>query len=105
MMYKIVSIERGWTASAWGLMKPRQLFVTRSRMLVGEVQRTTDELMESFRLTELNQEELKDIRNRQGEPEQHRQALPKKWSKLEDCHFPLFVAFDKVRQPALNSSV
>ncbi|KAM5542262.1 hypothetical protein V8D89_004135 [Ganoderma adspersum] len=96
MMYKIVSIERGWTASAWGLMKPRQLFVTRSRMLVGEVQRTTDQLIESFRLAELSHEELKDIRNRQGELEQHRQALPKQWSKLEDYHFPLFIAFDKL---------
>lgn len=96
MMYKIVSIERGWSSSPWGLSKPRQLFVTRSRMLAGEVRRTTDELMESFRLAELSQEELVDLRNRQGD-EGHRRPLPKKWSQLEEDHFPLFIEFDKVR--------
>ncbi|KAI1785417.1 hypothetical protein LXA43DRAFT_899902 [Ganoderma leucocontextum] len=97
MMYKIVSIEWGWSSSSWGLSKPRQLFVTRSRMLAGEVQRTTDQLIESFRLAELNQEELVYLRRRQDEQEERRRPLPKKWSQLEDDHFPLFIGFDKLR--------
>ncbi len=63
-------------------------------MLAGEVQRTTDELMESFRLAELSHEELVALRNRE---EEHRRPLPKKWSQLEEDHFPLFIEFDKVR--------
>ncbi len=67
-------------------------------MLAGEVQRTTDQLIESFRLSTLSREELVDLRERQYEQDDRR-PLPKKWSQLEEDHFPLFIGFDKVRRP------
>ncbi|TBU23100.1 P-loop containing nucleoside triphosphate hydrolase protein, partial [Dichomitus squalens] len=97
MMYKIVAIEHGWASSyTWGLTKPRQLFVTRSRMLAGQVHRTVNEVLESFRLAEMTQAELAELRTRRDQPEELRRPVPKKWSQLDDDHFPLFLSFDQV---------
>ncbi|TBU42439.1 hypothetical protein BD309DRAFT_866302 [Dichomitus squalens] len=97
MMYKIVSRERGWASISAELPKPRQLFVTRSRMLAAEVQRTVDHLLESFKLADLTQQELLDIWRRQVDPMDEIRPLPRKWSDLDDEHFPMCISFDQLR--------
>ena len=96
MMYKMVAVERDWVSSWWGLGKPRQLFVTRSQTLVGEVQRTVKQLLESFQLAHMDTQQLRDLWKRRDVPEQTPRSLPKKWSDLTDNDFPLFLSFDQV---------
>ncbi len=91
-MYKIVAVERGWWTSSWDLPRPRQLFVTRSDKLSQHVQRTVNQILESFKLADLTP----DVWRSQLEPAEHSRPLPAKWSELEDAHFPLIISFDKV---------
>ncbi|PIL29941.1 hypothetical protein GSI_07852 [Ganoderma sinense ZZ0214-1] len=98
MMYKIISVERGWCTASWYLPRPRQLFVTRSGMLSRQVQRTVGQILESFRLADMTQQELVDIWRRKAESAEHCRPLPRKWSELEDDHFPLMISFDKLRE-------
>ena len=91
-----VAVERDWVSSWWGLGKPRQLFVTRSQTLVGEVQRTVKQLLESFQLAHMDTQQLRDLWKRRDVPEQTPRSLPKKWSDLTDNDFPLFLSFDQV---------
>ncbi|KAI1785405.1 hypothetical protein LXA43DRAFT_132191 [Ganoderma leucocontextum] len=97
LIYKIVSVERAWWTSSWDLPKPRQLFVTRSGMLSRQVQRTVNQILESFKLANLTQEELVDIWRSQVQPAEQCRPLPMKWSELEDGHFPLLISFDELR--------
>ena len=105
MMYKIISVERGWWTASWDLSRPRQMFVTRSPMLSRRVQRTVSQILESFRLADMTQQELVDIWKRRAGPVEHSRPLPRKWSELEDDHFPLIISFDKVRRACMVCAI
>ena len=91
------------------MTKPRQLFVTQSRMLAEKVEEYFSKLMESLAMASKSLQELADIaKNRQVQQEQEglvdlddednwRNDLPDRFSLLEDKHFPLFITFEKVR--------
>ena len=103
MMYKIVSVERSWWTSSWELPRPRQLFVTRSGELSRQVQRLVRQILESFRLADLTEQELADIWKNQAEPAEYSRPLPTKWSELEDDHFPLLISFNNVRHACVRT--
>ena len=48
MLFKMLAIEGAWAMQANGMAKPRQLFVTQSRELVGRVEEYFSQLMESL---------------------------------------------------------
>lgn len=110
MLFKIFGIERSARLQhAEILKKPRQLFVTQSRVLAGRVKDYFDKLSDFLcaatakSLTDLKElgHSYEEIQHDDdlGDPEddeEWRDDLPKRFSELEDKHFPLFLTFDKV---------
>lgn len=113
MLFKIVGIEKAWHESDREVPHPRQVFVTKSRMLADKVE---DYLMKLLSST-IPSEESGDMAavtrwRRQGprvrdmvnieEDDQWRADLPRKFSDLSDEHFPLAVPFDVVCCPVVS---
>ena len=98
-MYKIIGIEQAWEASGHRVSKPRQMFVTRSRMLADQVWRTVRELHESFGLADMSEQQSASLAvpSDQVTDDSPRRLLPRRYSELNDEHFPLFVTIDEVR--------
>ncbi|KAI0935696.1 hypothetical protein AcV5_004043 [Taiwanofungus camphoratus] len=105
MLFKMLGIERSWQACKAVLPKPRQLFVTQSRVLAEKVQEFFLKLYESLSTADKSPDELiKIAATRQAQQEQglvdldeeieRRGDLPKTFGELKDDHFPLFVTFD-----------
>ena len=114
MLFKILGIERSWTTHQDTLMKPRQVFVTQSRVLADKVQEYYKRLHDSLSSADKDPEELRAIAlARAAEQDQglvdrdeeieRRSDLPKRYSELRDEHFPMFMTFDQVRCPLLSS--
>lgn len=94
--------------SANDLPKPRQLFITQSRVLAGKVEGYFSKLMESLATGSYSPRELANIAKkkqalREEEELVHdddkvnwRVDLPERFSLLEERHFPLFITFDHV---------
>jgi hypothetical protein len=92
-----------------GMRKPRQLFVTQSRVLADKVEDYFAKLMESLVTASCSARELANLaKNRQTQRQEMglvdaddvanwRHDLPERFSLLEERHFPLFITFDKVR--------
>ncbi|KAG1738626.1 uncharacterized protein EDB91DRAFT_447238 [Suillus paluster] len=80
--------------------KPRQIFVTKSRMLVRKVEEYFTRLLESLALAGSTLQELKalsildDLVDHDDTPESQ-MNIPMRYSQLEDKHF-LFVTFDQL---------
>jgi hypothetical protein len=109
MLFKMLGIERAWaTHSTNDLPKPRQLFVTQSRMLAGKVEDYFSDLMDSLVTGSCSPHELANLaRNKQTRREEERLVdlddagnwrndLPERFSLLEERHFPLFITFGRV---------
>jgi hypothetical protein len=109
MVFKMLRIERAWaTQSSIDLAKPCQLFVTQLRVLVNKVERYFSKLMESLATASCTLQELADqAKHKQAQHEEFglvdvddevnwRNDLPKRFSLLEERHFPLFITFDQV---------
>jgi hypothetical protein len=108
MLFKMLRIERAW-ASSVDSPKPRQLFVTQSRVLAGKVEEYFSKLMESLVTAFHTPRELAKLaQTKHAQQEEKllldaddvmdwRNDLPERFSLLEDSHFPLFITFDKVR--------
>ena len=85
--------------------KPRQIFVTKSRVLAAKVEESFETLMSSLEADGYSHEELRKKKEAdreiefvdQDDNEQWRSDLPEKFSELADGHFPLFITFDRVR--------
>lgn len=84
--------------------KPRQMFVTQSRVLAEKVQEYFDDLIRSCSADMVSSEGTKNSivqgqENRdellETEEEDQISHLPSRFSDLEESHFPLFVTFDK----------
>jgi len=108
MLFKMLGIERAYLLRKETMSKPRQIFVTQSRVLAGKVDEYFQKLLESLNASDKSREELvqlaakRRVDNESGglvdldDDDNWRSDLPAKFSKLRDEHFPLFLTFDKV---------
>ena len=109
MLFKMLGIENSWQQNReLRPNRPRQLFVTQSRMLADKVEEYFIKLLQSLVLASKTEggisELLKRQKNReeaglvdQDEAVNWREDIPQRFSDLEDSHFPMFITFDKVR--------
>jgi len=108
MLFKMLWIERTYQLNSDDMAKPRQIFVTKSRVLAGKVEEYFLKLLDSLKMSSQSPQELKKIVAHRGtEPEEDnlvdfdedeywRADLPSKFSGLQDSNFPLFITFDRV---------
>ncbi|KAF8974058.1 hypothetical protein BDZ97DRAFT_421872 [Flammula alnicola] len=107
MLFKMLGIERAYAMRKDSMPKPRQIFVTQSRVLAGKVEDYFTKLLESLSTAERTREELAQlIKTKKQEQDDGlididddrnwRGDLPQKFSQLQDEHFPLFVTFDRL---------
>ncbi|KAG2048320.1 hypothetical protein BDR06DRAFT_920603 [Suillus hirtellus] len=104
MLFKILGIQRAWEMSAVDMPKPRQIFVTKSRVLATKVEEYFTKLLESLALAGYTLEELAKVKTQSVQeglvdlddlPESQ-MNIPMRYSGLEDKHFPLFLTFDRL---------
>jgi len=106
MLFKMLGIEYAWKQFPDMWDKPRQIFVTQSRVLATKVEEYFSKLMLSLEAASHSPEELRKMnKNFEKEMEyidlddidQWRPDLPRKFSELTDDNFPLFITYDQVR--------
>ncbi|KAL5495715.1 hypothetical protein ACEPAI_1179 [Sanghuangporus weigelae] len=105
MTFKIFGIERTAHAHSSELdAKPRQLFVTQSRVLADKVKEFYAKFADFLSAASGESSSLQNAQS-QAEPEglvatddddDWRDNLPKRFSELQDQHFPLFLTYDKL---------
>lgn len=111
MLFKMLGIERAWDVIREDLddsvFRPRQIFVTQSRVLAEKVEEYYRKLTESHAAATRSAQESAQMGAQKQNPEDRalvdqdeeefwRGSLPKRFSELQDEHFPLFVTFDHV---------
>ncbi|KAF9230368.1 hypothetical protein BU15DRAFT_69253, partial [Melanogaster broomeanus] len=107
MLFKMLGIQRAWETEMSGTMpKPRQVFVTKSRVLALKVEEYFTKLLESLALAGYSLDQLKQMKDRNTmqveglvDPDdvpEDQSGIPMRYSALEANHFPLFVTFDKL---------
>jgi hypothetical protein len=102
----MLGIQRAYEQCKDTVRKPRQVFVTQSRVLAGKVEEYFTKLLESLATGQKSKEELADMIKSKRQQEESlidvdddqnwRPDLPLKYSDLRDEHFPLFLTFDRV---------
>ena len=107
IVFKIFGIERAWQNQGCIGPRPRQLFITKSRLLAEKVERDYVSLLYSLstgpdaplyvreRIQRWNSRRKKVIFN-PDDTEGKRDDLPEKFSELRDSDFPLFLTLDAV---------
>ncbi|KAG2034062.1 hypothetical protein BDR03DRAFT_993883 [Suillus americanus] len=104
MLFKILGIQRAWELSAVDMPKPRQIFVTKSRMLATKVEEDFTGLLESLAMASYTLPEIAQLKAQRFEDDlfdlddapESQMNVPARYSQLEDKHFPLFVTFDRL---------
>ena len=105
MLFKLVGIERASKQFPEMWDKPRQIFVTQSRVLATKVEEYYSKLMLSVEAASYTPEELRKMSQAiekemelidLDDEEQWRSDLPIRFSELEDKHFPLFITYKRV---------
>ncbi|KAI5983593.1 hypothetical protein EDD15DRAFT_2487286 [Pisolithus albus] len=106
MLFKMLGIQRAWQLHSEDLdiPRPRQIFVTKSRMLASKVEEYFVKLLQSLSLAGCTLEELARLQSRHvdrglvdGDDVPDAQCgIPRRYSELEDHHFPLFLTFDQL---------
>ena len=105
MLFKMVGIERTWKQYPDMWDKPRQIFVTQSRILATKVEEYFLKLMLSVEAASYTPEELREMSTNfekemeyidLDDMEQWRSDLPTKFSELSDGNFPLFITYERV---------
>jgi len=106
MLFKMLGIQRIWEKYPDMGPKPRQVFITQSRVLALKVEEYFTKLMSSLEAAMCSPQELR-MRRRdvdqdndlmdQDDDQQWRSDLPERFSELLDEHFPLFITYDRVR--------
>jgi hypothetical protein len=107
MLFKMLGIERSWDLHSNEIEKPRQVFVTKSRVLAHKVSEYFERLLDSLATAGRSPEELKKIAAIQKikreeedlvalDDESEHSDLPPRFNLLADKHFPLFITFDGV---------
>jgi len=106
MLFKMLGIEHAWQQFPDKWDKPRQIFVTQSRVLADRVGKYFSKLMLSLKAASHSPEELREMGKNIEEDtglidlddiDQWRSDLPRRFSKLTDDNFPLFITYDLVR--------
>ncbi|KIJ59803.1 hypothetical protein HYDPIDRAFT_99903 [Hydnomerulius pinastri MD-312] len=100
----MLGIQHAWGLQSSAMPKPRQIFVTKSRVLATKVEEYFTKLLESLALAGYTHEELKKLKACSTEAglidvddvPDDQTGIPQRYSALEDKHFPLFITFDKV---------
>ncbi|THH16781.1 hypothetical protein EW146_g3907 [Bondarzewia mesenterica] len=107
MLFKMFGIERAWVHSGCIGARPRQVFVTKSRVLAEKVEEYFTKVLRSFAhgshvpphlITMLERGKTRGDRGLVDAEEDvnWRNDLPLKFSELTDSHYPLFITFDKI---------
>ncbi|TFK88273.1 hypothetical protein K466DRAFT_598787 [Polyporus arcularius HHB13444] len=107
MLFKMLGIERAWEAHREAMAKPRQLFVTQSRVLAEKVEEYFAKLLESLATASQSPTELVNIATRRKQQQEQglvdrdeeiywRGDLPKRYGALKEEHFPMFLTFDHI---------
>ncbi|CDO74781.1 hypothetical protein BN946_scf185001.g29 [Trametes cinnabarina] len=107
MLFKMLGIERSWEGCKESLPKPRQLFVTQSRVLAEKVEEYFAKLHDSLKSAHRTTDEIAELsaqkkaKQDQGlvdwdEEVYWRGDLPKRYGELRDEHFPMFLTYDHV---------
>ncbi|KAF8060885.1 hypothetical protein FPV67DRAFT_312197 [Lyophyllum atratum] len=108
MLFKMLWIERTFQLNSNDVAKPRQIFVTKSRVLAGKVEEYFLKLLDSLKTASQSPQELRKLiqaRKVQSEDDNlvdiddegtWRSDLPLRFSELQDSHFPLFLTFDRL---------
>ncbi|KAF9524672.1 hypothetical protein CPB83DRAFT_909779 [Crepidotus variabilis] len=108
MLFKMLGIQRAYEQRRDTMAKPRQVFVTQSRVLAGKVEEYFSKLLDSLSTGTKTKEELAQMIKSKQEQQQDeglvdaddeqnwRADLPTRFSELQDEHFPLFLTFDKL---------
>ena len=106
MLFKMLGIERTWQQHRDMGQKPRQIFITQSRVLATKVEEYFAQLMGSLEVATYSYDRLRTIKKvltrrtrliDQDDDDQWRSDLPDKFSDLSPDHFPLFITYDRVR--------
>jgi hypothetical protein len=105
MLFKMLLIERAHQLSDESQPSPRQMFVTKSRVLAGKVNEHFKTFLVSLSF-DSNIDESSSSKNEDPADEENivheednakwRNDLPEKFTELEVRHFPLFITFDHV---------
>ncbi|TCD62368.1 hypothetical protein EIP91_006977 [Steccherinum ochraceum] len=108
MIFKMLGIERTWEQTKEvfenAVSRPRQLFVTQSKVLAEKVEEYYAKLSQSLAAEQRSTQEstkLSTDKEQKGlvdrdEEDLHRGELPKRFGELEDKHFPLFLTYDQL---------
>jgi len=108
MLFKMLGIQRAFENFKGTMHKPRQVFVTQSRVLAVKVEEYFTKLLDSLATGNRTKEELAEMIKSKRQQQQDeglvdidddqdwRPDLPSKYSELQDKHFPLFLSFGKV---------
>ncbi|KAH9855762.1 hypothetical protein C2E23DRAFT_548924 [Lenzites betulinus] len=107
MLFKMLGIERSWESCRETMPKPRQLFVTQSRVLAEKVEEYFVKLLESLATASQSPAELAKIAARKKSEQQQglvdrdeetfwRGDLPKRFGALKQDHFPMFLTYDHI---------
>ncbi|KAJ7051208.1 hypothetical protein C8F01DRAFT_1237408 [Mycena amicta] len=104
MLYKMVLVEANYERSKQeqaSLSKPRQLFITQSRILAEKVEEHFGKLSVGYQVVPASEGVAKDTKEH-GDLEDAdddlnwRNDIPERFSELRDEHFPLFLTFDRL---------
>lgn len=107
ILFKILGIERAWQNRGNVDLRPRQIFITKSRRLANKVEEEYVNLLfslcQGFDMPEDVRERIQCWNGRKkiatfdpDDDEDHRDDLPPRYSQLQDGHFPLFITTDTV---------
>ncbi|KAI0656844.1 hypothetical protein C8Q70DRAFT_1158814, partial [Cubamyces menziesii] len=107
MMFKMLGIERSWESHRETMAKPRQLFVTQSRVLAEKVEEYFTKLMDSLATANQSATELSEMASRKKAKEEQglvdrdeeiywRGDIPRRYGELKEEHFPMFLTYDHV---------
>lgn len=109
MLFKMLGMERAWENVSnivnGGISRPRQVFVTQSRVLAEKVEEYYKKLAQSHIAATRTEQESTELGAKKEKPEDRalvdqdeeelwRGSLPKKYSELGEEHFPMFITFD-----------
>lgn len=100
MLFKILGIERAWKdyrqVLEGSVSRPRQIFLTQSRMLASKVEEYYGKLTVTQGLDPRTTRHHAEPFVNQDEETEWRSDLPCRFGELEDKHFPLFITFGDV---------
>src|SRR6266511_5132660 len=108
MLFKMLLIEREYQLSDRSRQPPRQMFVTKSRVLARKVEEHFTTYLSSLSFASYTEEHSPSVKYNEGGADEEnllnedddtkwRNDLPENFTDLEDNHFPLFITFDHVR--------